>query len=250
MGSLSLCGSIFILGSFVLRWILQSTVGGTSIYGPLATPIIRWLYELDGSVDQFNQTVIVQAPADVSAADVASAREMDSVVKLLAICELVPGPDGPAVSARVHPAMIPRSHPLASVRGAYAHHAVVPAHRLVPLPSGVDAAQGAAVMLQGMTAHYLATSTYPLRDGDWCLVHAAAGGVGRLLVQVARRRGTTNRSGALARAHRLRDVRACDVVLKPAPELCAATSVVTAPSPASGGPPRRVSPIPGPGSPT
>jgi homoserine dehydrogenase len=57
--------------------------------------------------------------SDVSAADVASAREMGSVVKLLAICDLTEGPDGPAVSARVHPAMIPRSHPLASVRGAY-----------------------------------------------------------------------------------------------------------------------------------
>ncbi len=57
--------------------------------------------------------------AEVSAADVASARQMDSVVKLLAICDLVAGPDGPAVAARVHPAMIPRSHPLASVREAY-----------------------------------------------------------------------------------------------------------------------------------
>jgi homoserine dehydrogenase len=57
--------------------------------------------------------------SDVTAADVASARDMGSVVKLLAICELVDAPDGPAVSARVHPAMIPRSHPLASVREAY-----------------------------------------------------------------------------------------------------------------------------------
>ncbi len=57
--------------------------------------------------------------AEVTAADVASAREMNSVVKLLAICELRDGPDGPAVSARVHPAMIPRSHPLASVREAF-----------------------------------------------------------------------------------------------------------------------------------
>lgn len=73
--------------------------------------------------------------------------------------------------------------------GAYAEYAVVPAARLVPLPAGVSAAQGAAVMLQGMTAHYLATSTYPLREGDRCLVHAAAGGVGLLLVQIARRRG-------------------------------------------------------------
>ncbi|HEX2894172.1 MAG TPA: homoserine dehydrogenase [Marmoricola sp.] len=57
--------------------------------------------------------------AEVTASDVASAREMDSVVKLLAICALEDGPDGPAVSARVHPAMIPRNHPLASVREAY-----------------------------------------------------------------------------------------------------------------------------------
>ena len=57
--------------------------------------------------------------ADVTAADVASARDMGCVVKLLAICEVSDGPDGPAVSARVHPAMIPRSHPLASVREAY-----------------------------------------------------------------------------------------------------------------------------------
>jgi NADPH2:quinone reductase len=77
----------------------------------------------------------------------------------------------------------------AGVIGAYADHAIVPAARLVPLPEGVSAAQGAAVMLQGMTAHYLTASTYPLRDGDRCLVHAAAGGVGLLLVQMAKRRG-------------------------------------------------------------
>lgn len=73
--------------------------------------------------------------------------------------------------------------------GAYAQHAAVPAAKLVPLPAEVSAALGAAVMLQGMTAHYLATSTYPLREGDRCLVHAAAGGTGLLLVQIAKRRG-------------------------------------------------------------
>lgn len=77
----------------------------------------------------------------------------------------------------------------ASHIGAYAEYAVVPAAKLVPLPAGVSARQGAAVMLQGMTAHYLAVSTYPLREGDRCLVHAAAGGVGLLLVQIAKRRG-------------------------------------------------------------
>jgi len=73
--------------------------------------------------------------------------------------------------------------------GAYAEYAVVPAARLVVLPSGVTTRQGAATMLQGMTAHYLACSTYPLKRGDTCLVHAAAGGVGLLLTQIAKMRG-------------------------------------------------------------
>ncbi len=78
-----------------------------------------------------------------------------------------------------------------SVLGSYAEFAVVPAERLVMLPPGVSARQGAAVMLQGLTAHYLATSTYPLKPGDVCLVHAAAGGVGLLLCQMAKLRGAT-----------------------------------------------------------
>jgi NADPH2:quinone reductase len=73
--------------------------------------------------------------------------------------------------------------------GAYAEFAVVDARSLVPLPEGVDTRTAAAVMLQGMTAHYLALSTYPLKKGETALVHAAAGGVGLLLVQIARRQG-------------------------------------------------------------
>ncbi len=75
------------------------------------------------------------------------------------------------------------------VPGAYAELAVVPADRLVRLPEGVTTEQGAALMLQGMTAHYLACTTYPLRPGDTCVVHAAAGGVGLLLCQIAKLRG-------------------------------------------------------------
>jgi NADPH2:quinone reductase len=77
----------------------------------------------------------------------------------------------------------------AGVPGAYAEYACVPADRLVKLPENVDCEQAAAVMLQGMTAHYLTHDTYPLKRGDTALVHAAAGGVGLLLVQVARLRG-------------------------------------------------------------
>jgi len=75
------------------------------------------------------------------------------------------------------------------VPGAYAELAVVPAQRLVKLPPGITTRQGAAMMLQGLTAHYLACSTYPLKKGDTCLVHAAAGGVGLLLCQMAKLRG-------------------------------------------------------------
>jgi len=77
------------------------------------------------------------------------------------------------------------------VAGAYAQYAAVPAQRLVVLPAGVSTRQGAAAMLQGMTAHYLACSTYPLKRGDTCLVHAAAGGVGLLLCQIAKMRGAS-----------------------------------------------------------
>lgn len=73
--------------------------------------------------------------------------------------------------------------------GSYAELAAVPAERLVPLPDEVDSEMGAAAMLQGMTAHYLAHSTFPLGQGHTALVHAAAGGVGLLLVQMARRAG-------------------------------------------------------------
>ncbi len=74
-------------------------------------------------------------------------------------------------------------------QGAYADYAVAPAAKLVHVPESISLQQAAAVFLQGMTAHYLATSTYPLKPGDTALVHAAAGGVGQLLVQVARRCG-------------------------------------------------------------
>lgn len=73
--------------------------------------------------------------------------------------------------------------------GAYAELACVPSWRLVSVPDGVSLDQAAAAMLQGMTAHYLSHSTYPLASGQSALVHAAAGGVGLLLVQMAKRRG-------------------------------------------------------------
>jgi NADPH2:quinone reductase len=73
----------------------------------------------------------------------------------------------------------------AGLLGSYAEYAAMPADRLVPIPQGVTEQQAAAAMLQGMTAHYLSQDTYPLKRGETALVHAAAGGVGLLLVQMA-----------------------------------------------------------------
>jgi NADPH2:quinone reductase len=101
------------------------------------------------------------------------------------------------------------------VPGAYAEYAVVPANRLVVLPSGLSTKQGAAMMLQRMTAHYLACSTYPLRSGDTCLVHAAAGGVGLLLCQIAKLRGARviGTVSTEDKAKLARDAGADDVIL-------------------------------------
>jgi NADPH2:quinone reductase len=76
-------------------------------------------------------------------------------------------------------------------RGSYAEYTVVPSAVLVKLPDHVDFNQGAAALLQGMTAHYLTHSSYPLKKGDTCLIHAAAGGAGRLAVQMAKMLGAT-----------------------------------------------------------
>jgi NADPH2:quinone reductase len=93
------------------------------------------------------------------------------------------------------------------VRGAYAEQAVVPAWRLVPVPAAVPLDVACALMLQGSTAHYLTHSAWPLEAGQTCLAHAGAGGVGQLLIQLAKRRGAnviatvgTPEKAALARA--------------------------------------------------
>ncbi|HEX7421591.1 MAG TPA: zinc-binding dehydrogenase, partial [Thermoanaerobaculia bacterium] len=77
----------------------------------------------------------------------------------------------------------------AMVRGAYAEYTIVPADKLVSIPKSIDTRIAAAAMLQGMTAHYLVTSTFDLHKGHTALVHAAAGGAGGLIVQMAKQRG-------------------------------------------------------------
>lgn len=121
-----------------------------------------------------------------------------------------PGTEGAGTVEAVGPGVttVRQGDRVASVNllGSYAEYALAPADRLVPLPDRVSTSQGGAVLLQGLTAHYLVTSTWHLQRGQTCLVHAAAGGMGLLLCQMARRIGarvigttSTEDKAALAR---------------------------------------------------
>ena len=101
------------------------------------------------------------------------------------------------------------------VLGSYAEYAVVPAARLVRLPDSVDLRSAAGIMLQGMTAHYLTHSMFPLRPGDTALVHAAAGGVGQMITQVARLCGARviATAGTDAKAEIAREAGAHEVIV-------------------------------------
>jgi NADPH:quinone reductase len=101
----------------------------------------------------------------------------------------------------------------AGVRGAYAEFAIAPADKLVPLPDSIDGKTAAAVMLQGMTAQYLSTSVHPIARGENVLVHAAAGGVGALLVQMAKMRGARVFGTASTKHLDIAREAGCDVVI-------------------------------------
>jgi NADPH:quinone reductase len=102
-----------------------------------------------------------------------------------------------------------------SAVGTYAEYTIVSAERAVAVPEGIEAPLAAAAMLQGLTAHYLAYSTFPLKPGDTCLVHAAAGGVGLLLCQIASRIGARviGTAGTEAKAALAREAGAAEVIL-------------------------------------
>ena len=102
-----------------------------------------------------------------------------------------------------------------SALGSYAQYAAVPAVRLVKIPDELDFEQAAAAMLQGMTAHYLLYSTYPLKKGETALIHAAAGGVGLLLVQIAKRIGARviGTAGTQEKAQLARDAGADETIV-------------------------------------
>jgi NADPH:quinone reductase len=103
----------------------------------------------------------------------------------------------------------------AMARGSYAEHQAVPVRYLAKVPQAIDLKQAAAVMLQGMTAHYLSHSTFPLKKGHTALVHAAAGGTGRLLVQMAVMQGARviGTAGSPEKAELAKSAGASDVIL-------------------------------------
>jgi NADPH2:quinone reductase len=102
------------------------------------------------------------------------------------------------------------------VQGSYATHVLAHPAELVPVPDGLDLRKAAAAMLQGMTAHYLTHSTYPLQSGTSCLIHAAAGGVGQLFCQMAKMRGASPIIGTVStdeKARLARQAGADEVIL-------------------------------------
>ena len=131
-----------------------------------------------------NEAAVKIAAADVNFIDVYN-REGRYKVPL----PFTPGQEGAgvvsAVGSDVREVAVGDRVAYTSVLGSYAEYAVVPADRLVKIPDGVSDRQAAATMLQGLTAHYLVHDTYPLKKGETTLIHAAAGGVGLLLVQMA-----------------------------------------------------------------
>jgi NADPH2:quinone reductase len=146
---------------------------------------------------------------------------------------LIPGQEGAGV-VEEKGAGVEGFHPgdrvgWAASLGSYAERSLVPASVAVRLPAAVDARSAAAVLLQGMTAHYLCTSTYPLKPGDTCLVHAAAGGVGLLLVQMAKQRGARviGTAGSEEKARLAREAGADDVVLYDREDFLAAVKRLT-----------------------
>jgi NADPH2:quinone reductase len=132
---------------------------------------------------------------------------------------LVPGMEGAGIVAAVGPGVTGWREgdrvAWTGILGSYAERVLLPADRAVALPAGVDTRTAAALMLQGMTAQYLSTSTFPLAPGHTCLVHAAAGGVGLLLVQMAKRRGARviGTVGTEAKAALAREAGADEVVV-------------------------------------
>jgi NADPH2:quinone reductase len=175
-------------------------------------PEVMELVDLPAPQPKSNEVVVKIKAAGVNFIDVYN-REG----RYKAPLPLVLGQEGAgvvlAVGSDVHDFAVGEPVAYTSVLGSYAEYAAVPADRLVKIPAGVSEREAAAVMLQGLTAQYLAYDTHPLKRGETALIHAAAGGVGLLLVQMAHNLGvrviatvSTEEKAALARGAGADDV--------------------------------------------
>ncbi len=146
--------------------------------------MLEFVEDLSAPEPKANEAVIKLSASGVNFIDVYQREGRYKVV-----LPYVPGQEGAGVVNAVGPGVTTVRNgdrvAWAGSLGSYAEYAAVPVERLVPIPGGVTDQQGAAAMLQGMTAHYLSHSAYPLKKGETVLVHAAAGGVGLLLTQMA-----------------------------------------------------------------
>jgi NADPH2:quinone reductase len=175
-------------------------------------PEVLELVELPVPQPKANEAVVKLSAAGVNFIDVYH-REG----RYKSALPFVPGQEGAgvvsAVGAEVKSVKVGDRVAWSGQMGAYAEYAAVPADRLVPVPQGVSDQDAAAALLQGMTAHYLVNDTYPLKSGETTLIHAAAGGVGLLLVQMAHNIGarviatvSTEEKAKLARGAGAHDV--------------------------------------------
>jgi NADPH2:quinone reductase len=154
-------------------------------------PDVLKLHDLPVPEPQAGQVLVKLEASGINYIDVYFRTGTYPVAKL----PYVPGAEGAGTVERCGPGVTAFSPgdrvASANMAGAYAAYAVVPAEKLVAVPDGVTLRQAAALMLQGMTAHYLCNSTFPLQPGQVAFVHAGAGGVGLLLTQLAKAKGAT-----------------------------------------------------------
>src|ERR1700684_2954117 len=169
--------------SFVLQNESEASMKAIQVK-QVGGPDVMELVELPVPQPKANETVVKLAASGVNFIDV-YLREGRYKTTL----PFVPGQEGAGVvtevGAEVKSLKVGDRVAWCGIQGAYAEYAAVPADRLVPVPQAVSEQQAAAAMLQGMTAHYLSHDTYLLKQGETALIHAAAGGVGLLLVQMA-----------------------------------------------------------------
>jgi NADPH:quinone reductase len=150
--------------------------------------VLEFVEDLLAPEPKANEAVVKLSASGVNFIDVYQREGRYKVV-----LPYIPGQEGAGVVNTVGPDVTTVKNgdrvAWAGPMGSYAEYTCVPAGRLVPIPVGISDQQGAAAMLQGMTAHYLAYTAYPLKRGETALVHAAAGGVGLLLTQMAHNLG-------------------------------------------------------------